>query len=209
MALALGSDAVAGIVAGAVVAALGYVGKETVQTVRDWRSERKQRLVRLYQLQALLEASHTAFKVQRTQAGRLEQRLRTRHRTQLPADSGFERVFTHLYAEFDSVESELHNVIRAYTEHALRPLNQAMLTWLRDDVDHRAAGRKPGSEAELAKQLNRLDSHLRLWLAKYETWIPNQPNHALVYLADEEGHGVGFPTGIEDTLAKVLSKRRD
>lgn len=32
-----------------------------------------------------------------------------------------------------------------------------------------------------------------LWNAKYESWIPEQPEHALVYMDDEKRHGVGFP----------------
>lgn len=62
--------------------------------------------------------------------------------------------------------------------------------------------------AELSELLNQLDAHLLLWLAKYEGWIPNRPDHALVYLADEEEHGLGFPNGIEETLAAVLSRGR-
>ena len=35
-----------------------------------------------------------------------------------------------------------------------------------------------------------------LWHAKYEAWIPNHPEHALVYMADEKHHGLGFPGAI-------------
>jgi hypothetical protein len=199
------SGAVDGILIGAVVAAFGYVGKEIVQSAKAWRAEAELRRVRLHQLEALLNASRAAFHAQRVQRDRLEERLRKRLHTDLPDRRGYERLFTHCYPRFDSEEKDLHTVIRAYTEHALRPLNEAMLTWLRNDVDHRTAHRKSGDEQKLSALLNQLDAHLLLWLAKYEAWIPNQPAHALVYLADEEEHGVGFPTGIEDVLAAVLS----
>jgi len=201
------SGAVDGILAGAVLAALGYVGKEVVQAVKQWRTEAELRRVRLHQLQALLQASRTAFVVQRAQADRLANRLRSRPREELPDKGGFERLFAHCYPRFDAEEKDLHRVIRAYTEYALRPLNEAMRTWLQNDVDHRVTHGKSGHAAELSERLNQLDAHLLLWLAKYEAWIPNQPDHALVYLADEEEHGLGFPTGIEDTLAQVLSRR--
>jgi hypothetical protein len=35
-------------------------------------------------------------------------------------------------------------------------------------------------------------------------WIPHHPKHALVYLADEKKHGVGFPSGIEVLIKSVL-----
>ena len=63
--------------------------------------------------------------------------------------------------------------------------------------------------SKLGQQLNTLDAHLLLWLAKYETWIPEHPDNALVYLADEEQHGVPFPHGIEDTVGDVLVQRGD
>jgi hypothetical protein len=130
-------------------------------------------------MEAPLRASRTAFVVQCAQRDRLEERLASRFQDDLPEEPGYERLFTHLYERFDAEERDLHAVIRAYTEHAL---------------------------AELAEKLNKLDAHLLLWLAKYESWIPDRPNHALVYLADEAEHGLGFPQGIEDTLAKMLRR---
>ena len=43
------------------------------------------------------------------------------------------------------------------------------------------------------------------WHAKYEALLPSMPEHALVYLADEEKHGIGFPTGIDKIVAEALS----
>lgn len=195
-----------GVLIGAVVAALGYVGKEGVQAVRKWRREREERRVRLNRMQALLWASRTAFVVQCAQRDRLAGRLASRFRDDLPEEPGYERLFTHLYKRFDAEEQDLHAVIRGYTEHALRPINQAMRAWLENDIDYRTTHGKSGVEAEFAEQLNQLDAHLLLWLGKYESWIPDRPDHALVYLADEAEHGLGFPAGIEDTLAQMLGR---
>lgn len=199
---------VVGILVPALVAALGYVGKQIMESLREWRTERDQRRARLHQLGALLQASSAAFLVQRTQVGQLAHRLSAKHEDEPGAGVGYERLFSRLYEQFDSDEKDLHGVIRAYTEHGLRPLNEAMLAWLRQDADHRTTDGKSGKKLELAKLLNQLDAHLLLWLAKYEAWIPNRPDHALVYLADEEKHGLGFPHGIEDAVEVVISQSR-
>lgn len=52
--------------------------------------------------------------------------------------------------------------------------------------------------------LNLLASHLMLWHAKYEAWIPSNNKHALLYMEDEEEHGLGFPHGVDDIIAGAL-----
>jgi hypothetical protein len=193
------------ILVGAVIAAVGYVSKLIIEAWREWRNENDQRQAQLHQLGALLEASRAIFLVQRDQAKRLADRLGSRFPDERPDEPGFEELFGHLSGRFDRDEEDLHGIIRAYTEHGLKPLNEAMLSWLEADTVHRTARGKKGNRAVLAKKLNELDAHLRLWLAKYQAWLPNHPEHALVYLADEEKHGLGFPTGIEDVLDSVAS----
>jgi hypothetical protein len=196
-----------GIVAGAVVAALGYVGKLIIGEWQAWRAGRRERLVRLLQLQALLRASRTAYTYQAQLRNRLDGQLRKHYPDLVQDQPGYERRFTALHNRLDSDESDLHAVIRSYTEHALRPLNDEMLRWLRDDFEYRSTRQRSGAELRLAVRLNQLEAHLLLWLAKYEGWIPNRLDHALVYLADEEKHGAGFPVGIEDALEAVLAER--
>jgi hypothetical protein len=205
--LALVSDAVDGILVGAVLAALGWVAKEIVASVKEWRHEEAERRVLLHRMEALLNASQVAFRVQKELRNRLAQQLESRFRNELPEDRGFERLFTHFYDRLEPDEKDLHSIIRAYTEHVLHPLNAAMRTWLQEDVEYRTSRGKTGVEAKLCQELNTLDTHLLLWPAKYEAWIPDHPDHALVYLADEEKHGLAFPHGIEDIVAEVLAQR--
>lgn len=196
-----------GALVAALLAALGFVAKEIVASVREWRREDAERRVLLVRLQALLEASRAGFLVQ----SELRNRLFTQIRARLPdegADAGYESMFTRLYEQMSPEERDLHRLIRAYTEHVLQPLNAATRNWLEEDAEYRLSRGKKGAEATLCGQLNTLDAHLLLWLAKYKMWIPDRPEHALVYLADEERHGVPFPTGIEATLAEVLALRR-
>ena len=204
---ALSAETVAliGVLVPALIAAVGFVARQVVQGVNDWRSERERRRARLHELGALLRASGTAFDVQRALAGRLAERLRSRHEADLTSGEGLESLFARFHQELDVDERDLHSVIRAYTEHALCPLNEAMLVWLQNDAYYRVRIGKKGDEARLADQLNQLDAHLLLWRAKYKGWIPDHAEHALVYLADEAGHGLGFPKGIEGTLARVIS----
>ena len=164
-----------GVVAGAVVAALGYVGKLGVESWREWRQDRAKSLARLLQLQALLRASQTGFRVQRELAGRLAAQLKHKYPNDLPDEPGLERMFTHLYHRFEPEQVELHAVIRAYTEHALSPINRAIAEWLRADVEHRTIRGKNHREVRLAKLLNDLDCHLTLWLAKHDGWLDVVP----------------------------------
>jgi hypothetical protein len=40
-------------------------------------------------------------------------------------------------------------------------------------------------------------------MAKFEYWIPDKPERALVFMADENEHGIGFPLGIDDLVASL------
>jgi hypothetical protein len=197
-----------GVAAGAVVAALGYVGRLAVESWREWRQDRATRRARLLQLQALLRASRTAFQVQRELAGRLAAQLRRKYPDELPDEPGLERMFAHLYHRFEPEQAELHSVIRAYTEHALYPVNRAIAEWLRADVQHRTIRGKSQPEVRLANLLNDLDVHVTLWLAKHDGWLPGRPDHALVYLVDEEKHGLGFPKGLDQAVEDVIGAQR-
>ena len=72
-----------------------------------------------------------------------------------------------------------------------------MLDWLAKDTFFKA------KSDELGFALRKLEAHLILWCSKYEYWIPNRPEGALVYLNDREKHGVGFPIGIESLILKA------
>jgi len=95
-------------------------------------------------------------------------------------------------------ERQLHLLIRTMTVHTFRPLNQSLLEWLRADRYFRAVSPSDRRLGGLALVLAQLEAHLVLWVAKYEAWIPQHPEHALVFLADEERHGVGFPKGRDE-----------
>ena len=87
-------------------------------------------------------------------------------------------------------------------------MNDAALAWLSADTEFKVDDPAVPLRTTLARELRALEVHLVMWRAKYGAWIPDDPSHALVYLGDEEAHGAPFPSGIENTIAQVISLRR-
>jgi hypothetical protein len=208
------SETVIGTLLAAAIASLGYVIKLLVQEWREWSVRRATRLSRLLALNALLHASKTAFIVQNDLARELSAKI-SRSEVEQPADnSSFDELFTLSYGNLTPGQADDHRVIRGYTQHALRPINEEMSTWLRNDTDYKFVPRRrwrwrtnnrANAEVQLAESLAALEAHLLLWHAKYAAWIPDQPAHALVYLDDEKRHGLGFPHRVEDDVAAVIN----
>jgi glycogen synthase len=76
-------------------------------------------------------------------------------------------------------------------------LNEELLAWLKADSVFKSGIAPVVRQCELAEQLFALEIHLLLWHAKYKVWIPGYPEHALVYMEDENQHGLGFPSARE------------
>ena len=90
-------------------------------------------------------------------------------------------------------DQELHGIIRSYSEYSMRRINEALQKWVENDIYFKTEQVGSSRKNELAARLRHLEMHMLLWFAKFENWIPNQPHHALVYMADEKKHGLGFP----------------
>ena len=188
----------------AVVAALGFVGKTITDLVLRLRADARDRKSRLTELYALLRAGDVAFAVQRELRKRLAEQLRQRLPETAKLPPGFDRLFAATFADMNDEERQLHLLIRTMTVHTFRPLNGSLLEWLRADRYFRAVSPSNRRLGNLALFLAQLEAHLVLWVAKYEAWIPEHPEHALVFLADEERHGVGFPKNGTAILASLL-----
>ena len=192
-------------VIGAVVAALGYVGKLIIESWLGIREAQNARRARLVELQSLLRAAWVSFTVQNNHAKRLLLMIRKDHPELIGIEEGYERLFTKAHELFTPDEKGLHAIIRSITVHSLRPTNQSLSSWLKSDTYFKAQKPSQAILGQLAQKLAALEAHLILWHAKYETWIPDTPQHALVYLADEEEHGIGFPSGIDEVVRKALA----
>ncbi|MBE7468345.1 MAG: hypothetical protein DPW09_16935 [Anaerolineae bacterium] len=194
-----------GAVIGAIIAALGYVAKLIFDEVVAAREARNVRLARLVELHSLLRAGKACFLTQNAHAERLTNSITMKH-LDLEKGKGYEEIMSKAFAQFTLEEKELHRIIRGITVHAMRPINQSLSEWLKKDTYFKAQQQGRGDFYELSKLLTSLDVHLLLWHAKYEEWIPDTPEHALVYLADEKGHGVGFPSGLDEKVAKIIEE---
>jgi hypothetical protein len=178
----------------AVIAALGYVGKLIVESWRDGLREERERRAKLASLYSLLMASKSVFETQNKLCRVLARQIAAQDSA--TASLTYDEILSRVYSSGDAVQKALHGLVREYTTGALKPLNKSMLDWLNRDTYYKL----DSSGAALAAKLRVLEAHLVLWLAKYDFWIPSHPEHALVYMADENEHGVGFPIGIEDLV---------
>jgi len=186
----------------ALVAAVGFVCKLCADAIIAQRNVSRQRRAQLVQLDALLKATRVGFDIQREHADRLAQLVVAR----MPDVLGktLEDTLSRAYKRgLNDDEQELHRLIRAITEHSLKKYNQAVLDWLGQDTFFKARRHLGKRHRDLAEALAKLQLHLMLWLAKYEMWIPDRPEHALVYLADEEKHGIEFPHEIDAAVQQM------
>jgi hypothetical protein len=185
---------------GAVFAAIGYVSKLVIEWIKGLTDEHRRRRSQLVQLQSLLRAGFYTYDTQIGHREKLTKMIEQRTGKELSSEGdGYDQFFADSFQSFVASEKELHDIIRAFTIHAMRPVNLSLLQWLRADSYFKAQSGDT-SLGKLAGELARLEIHLILWLAKYEVWIPEFKAHALVYLVDEKGHGVGFPVGIDELI---------
>ena len=192
----------------AIAAAFGYVAKLIVEWWSDARAAARSRRASLVTLQSLLRATKTSFDIQIEQAQRLQRLLEANHPELSRPEDGYERLFARCFEHFTPEERELHNIVRGITVSALKPTNEAVQNWLKADTYFKGQTEKSGPYRELATKLADLEAHLLLWMAKFDVWIPAHPEHALVFLADEENHGIGFPGGMDAAVQTALDSTR-
>lgn len=185
------------------LAALGYVAKLIVEMIRAAADRRSVRIAKLVELDGLLRAVNAVYQTQNTLARRLQKSVETNQPDLgTRAAKGFEATFVAAYEKMTDPERELHGVIRSMSENALKPLNESILDWLDSDVYWKAPGGNR-KKYQLAKTLAALDAHLHIWRAKYAYWMVN-PVHSLVYLADEDHHGLKFPSEVDNLVQEIL-----
>jgi gamma-glutamylcyclotransferase (GGCT)/AIG2-like uncharacterized protein YtfP len=199
-----GQATVIAAVLAATFAALGFVAKLLLDGILGYLERRNVSIAKLVELDGLLRASRAIFETQNELAERLDKSvLHSQPGLQIEKPISYENTFVAAYPGMTQSEKTLHGVIRAITESAVKPLNSRLLDWLREDRYWRAHVRDASKRGELAKSLSNLEAHLHLWQAKHSYWMADQ-RHALVYLADEEAHGVGFPHGLDTLVRRIL-----
>lgn len=192
---------------GAIIASIGYVLKLLLSWWDYASSNYRTNKARLVELYSMLCATKVAFDYQAEIRDRLHDTIEERDNTLVQGYCGYENIFSNAYSSMSNEELELHAIIQSYTEYVLYPLNVEILDWLKKDTFFKSRKWQFNGDKSLDLILSDLEGHLHLWVAKYKIWIPNQPSHALVYLADENKHGLGFPTGIEKCIEQTVAKK--
>lgn len=191
-------------VIGAIFAALGFLSKSAIDWWKEKRSEKSTLHKRLREMASLLVESKNLFLTQNELARRLLNSLQVNNNVDLSKCDGFEDAFSLIGDNFTQEEKDLHSMIRGITKNSLRRVNLSMSKWLNEDLAFKT-GKSPLKKPQnLADYLVQLERHLNLWHDKYKVWIPDKPQHALVYVGDEKGHGIPFPKGIEEIASSAL-----
>ena len=188
----------------AAIAALGYVAKLLIETIKSIRAEKNARRTQLLELYSLIKAGNIAFEVQKENRNLLTGLIEKNHTQLIKGKIGFEEKMEAAFDSFSIEEKELHTLVRAITMHTINPINAALLDWLKKDKYYKARKHDDSTLSQLSQKLTSLEAHLYLWIAKYAIWMPENKAHALVYLADEKRHGVMFPKGIDVLIEKIL-----
>ena len=208
------------IAAASAVAAYGW--KSWIEGRERKRKERASTIAQLQDLKSLLDASNKLFWIQKEQVSRLNEQLKQNHPAEYAQGVGSEEKMQKCYPLFNDEEKALHGIIRVYTAYSMRRVNEAIQKWLERDKQFKTGQVDSSRREELAGTLRELEMHLLLWHAKFEYWIPDKPHHALVYMADEKAHGLGFPrdrvievngnkkkvAGVDAEVARVLEELR-
>lgn len=195
-------------VIGSLIALFSFVAKTLYQWWLDLRKERAAKVANLLELASLLRAAWIINTVQDAHAKTLYKSLQETHPEGVSREYGYDETFSRLFDQFSPAEIELHTLIRGMTIHAIRPIKQSMAEWLKNDIYFKTATNAASGKKKrlLADRLFDLEAHLILWEAKYKTWIPSTPQHALVLLDDEKAHGVAFPFDIEKIIKDVVKE---
>jgi hypothetical protein len=190
-------------VGGAVlIAVLGYLGSTIATWVKDQNQQKRERQARLVKLRSILSVTKTLFAVQLDHAGRLIRAVESRDIT-ITGKTWDDRVCCAYKAGLTEDEKVIFSLTRGIS-YSMQEANASLLKWVRAETYYRVSDGTADRDA-LAQKLDQLDSHLELWLAKFKNWIPPHPQHAIVFMADEEKHGIGFPKNLDEAVERMLA----
>lgn len=190
-------------------ATAGFVAKDLYGGWRESEANRRATIEAsagaLRELATLLDESYRIYTMQNDQARRLLRQLQRRLGARVPQHLGFDETFYLLHDRFLRPEAAMQRLIRSTTMNSQRRVNLALSAWLERNRAFLHDDQPTPERTALAAELKILKLHLNQWHDKYDAWIPGDPRRSLVYLADEEAHGVGFPPGLEDAVKNVLA----
>ncbi len=200
-----------GLVALLVGALIPYWLK-TLDNVKDRRQKIRElhmdRLASIIELSTLLTTSRIIFITQNKMAQKLVLPLMKQHGDKILDGMSINEILAKLYPKFTEDQIAQHKNIRAWSIHLMMPINQEIINWLENDTLFRTTyiSAKDSTKRLLANKLIELHAHLLLWKGKYNALIPEENSNAIVYLADEERHGIGFPGGLDELIQKMMTE---
>lgn len=191
-------------------ALVGFFVKYGVDLFNSRKQLNNERIRKLEDLKGMLEESKNLFIMQNKLVKRLVNEVRTRlDLDETSVSGGYELFLTENYDAMTDVEKDTHSVIRGTTMNSVNIVNEELQKWITNDKEFKINSVKKLRESEFgekfSRSLSQLELHLNLWRDKYTVWMKNE-KHCVVYLDDEERHGVSFPKGIEDLVDEALAK---
>lgn len=186
----------------------GFFAKYGWDYFQAKKQVQKDRIKKLETLKGLLVESGNLFVMQNRLLKRLVSTMSERLDIMHPDVQGYQSFICEYYDHMDEHEKDMHSVIRGTTMNSMKIVNTEMLKWLKEDNEFKINSVKCIRDKfgeGVADQLNQLELHLNLWHDKYAVWMESE-KHCVVYLDDDEKHGVGFPTGIENVIDLSLKE---
>jgi hypothetical protein len=204
--------AIAGALATAAIGGVTFLFNRFVLEPRDrQRRQAIERIRALNELDFLLTLSRDAFTSQNFKAQELLRLIRLNHPDVSTRDDhgeplGYDEIFHRAYPTLNEKERDIFKLIRGTTLSSLKKANDKMFLWTEEHPEFLAASDRTIESKDFADDLANLRAHLDQWSSKFATWMEDE-SRSLVYLADEEAHGLGFPTRIEVSLARILKQK--
>ena len=191
-------------VIGAIIAALGFLGRDLYSWLKTIMAAGALRKQRLSQIDNILQESQALYRSQRFQAQRLYESILKAQPTAVVEGQSLDQIFARAYDALSEPQRQRHTIIRGVTETTIHRLNTQMSDWLKADTWFKERSHKNKELRELSEYLKQLQLHLNEWSAKYKSVFKGDKRLALNYLADEQKQGTGFPIGIEEKVAAAL-----
>jgi hypothetical protein len=193
-----------------VAGLMGFLGR-TIFDAWDKSRARKANAIReLERLEVLLAESKDVFVNQTIQVRALYDLIQAHCGDQVAVPWSFDEAFRQTYDLMDIEEQELFHVIRGTTIHSMYRVNAKLREWSDANMARQLVGNETEAVQTLDKQLMQMRLHLNGWFSRYEEIFKRSEKCSLVYPypGNDRRHGIGFPRGIEDTLAIVLGEVR-
>lgn len=190
-------------IVGVITGIIGYLFKSYLDQRKRNKEKKQEEEQRLLQLRGLFQQTGSLFEDQSKLVRRLWVLIGKRVGPNFQTGLGFDEDLYRAYDTFTEEESELHSIIRSTTTNSQRLANERVSEWLTTDNTYKMYKEEVPERVELAQKLLKLERHLSLWHDKCKS-VLHDPKRSLVYLGDEKKHGEPFPSGIEDTLDKVI-----